>query len=206
MKKYYLIAVAFLTIFSNSLSANEGFYFKGSGGGNWLDINKDIKDNNKIGYLVTGAVGYKFCNGFSLEGEYGYRQNNNKYYERYFVDSSDNSEMICTRERIITFRVKDTLITQTYIAHILYDFPLNFYGIRPYVGWGLGYARQCAHIKTNVFHKVHLKRKGFAWDIRGGFAYPICKNVGVELEARYLNTGGKTDDVSLCAGLKYYLN
>lgn len=186
MKKYFLLAITYLAFFSTSITANEGFYLKGSSGANWLD---SANDNCEIGYVVTGSAGYKFCNGFSLEGEYGYYKNKKKFKTTLF-----------TGPEYFDVPEASSLSTQTFLLRVLYDFPFNFYNIKPYAGWGVGYAWGTA---TKKYDK---KNSGFAWDIIGGLAYPVGKKFEIDLETRYLHTKWNTGDVSLCAGLKYYLN
>lgn len=196
MKKYCLMAIAYLALFSTYVTATEGLYVKSSGGANWLDCGDD---NRAIGYVATGSVGYKFCNGFSLEGEFDYHQNKNKFSDEYLIGESNENEFT-------TLHFTQKLSTEAYLVHVLYDLPFNYQGIKPYVGWGVGYARQTLHIKCTDYPGTNSFRKnGFAWDILGGVSYPICDALEIDLEARYLNTRWKADNISVCAGLKFYL-
>lgn len=61
-----------MVLCSIQLSANEGVYVKAISGINWLD---SCDDFCSPGYIVGGSLGYKFCNGFGLEGEIAYRHN-----------------------------------------------------------------------------------------------------------------------------------
>lgn len=193
MKKilFLLTALSALLVTKPAEAVYEGYYIGGVGGANWMNYKHDLEF--KTGYFVAMSVGYRFCNGFRLEGEVGYRRNRLRD-----VDLGDN----------IVYRSNAHLSTTSWMGHLFYEYPLHYCGfcLKPFVGAGIGYARSDFRIKS--FGQIIINQreieKGFAWDVIAGVAYPICCNIDIDLEYRYFRTRYDSENHSLAAGVRYF--
>ncbi|MET0545175.1 MAG: outer membrane beta-barrel protein [Caulobacterales bacterium] len=126
MKKAFIYASAAVALLAPAAAfAEEGWYGTLGGGYSWhgsLDVDspsdvgalpssdRDLDDD----WMGFGGIGYGFGNGWRLEGEYAYRDND--------LDDGGLYSAGAT--------------AQTLMANLLYDF--NMGAIKPYVGLGLG--------------------------------------------------------------------
>lgn len=128
------------------------------------------------GYFLGTAVGYRICDDFRAEAEFGYRNNHLKR-----VKFGYNNESL-------SFKIGGHAETFSGMANVYYDVPVCFYSIRPYVGAGIGYAYTKfdphAGASSDVaFGKTH--KDGFAWQVMAGVSYPICDHVDLAIEYRF---------------------
>ena len=178
-------AVAALTaIQPTEAQAQEGFYVGGFGGANFIQTSKkdDFDLKYRTGYAVGGSVGYKWCQGFRVEAEASYRHNRLKSFE--FFEGDDFEE-----------DVKGHLSSWSFMANALYDMDLgcwdscSSWDIVPYVGFGIGYARQRIKFSEDEdsgfnFHE-HEAKNGFAWQLIAGLAYEISPCTDIAIEYRF---------------------
>lgn len=164
-----------------------GFYVGAFGSANFLHISKvdDMKLKNRVGFAGGLSLGYKFRNSFRLEGEVAYRHNSIKGHghEYYLVDSNGGE----LSYRSVKFGGSSHSLS--YMANLLYDFDcVSRYipKVVPYLGFGIGYSHNFAHLKT----PQHLQHKH--WD--GGFAYQGIAGVGYSL----------TDTTTLAVEYRYF--
>jgi hypothetical protein len=196
MKKIILIVLLFITTLPLSLNGFEipfdlsDFYLSGNLSCNLLSHNKKhaAKVNVQPGVFVSPAIGYRFCNGFRLEGEFGYRYNH--FNKLKFFGT--------------TFHIDGRFETFSGMANIYYDIPLCFC-LKPYIGAGIGYAHSFLKIRQgNAFHKSNCNN--FAWQLIAGIAYPIRENVDFAIEYRFFKNEGvsRIQNHDIGGSLRYY--
>jgi opacity protein-like surface antigen len=191
MKKIFFVTCALFSISAASVSAQccepvcgcGDFYFGAFGGANWVNHNGSHSSHNKYkaGYLVGGDLGYRFDNGFRIEGEISYRQNDRK-------NNGHKSKK-----------------TTVYMGNAIYQFDVDcLCGLDLFFGAGLGYANT-QHHHHNGREGHNNKHNGFAWQLIAGVAYPICENFELDLEYRFLDeTKSKFNNNSVDVGVRYY--
>lgn len=202
MKKLACLLTAFLYLILSfkpleaafDLSA---FYGSVQGGVQFLDQARlnHINTNAKTGYFVGGALGYKSCYGFRLEGEVAYRRN--------------SLHTLKIRSFDIAFDQpgRGHLDSVSYLANFLYDIPVCFCAT-PYVGIGLGYAHSRTHLHVSQdgsFFNASERKNGFAWQAIGGISYPVLKCTDLTLEYRYYQPEARRyQDHNLVMGLRVH--
>lgn len=149
---------------------------------------RGVKFHFEPGLFISPAIGYRFCNGLRLEGEFGYRYNH-----------------LCRLNYCGTnYHVCGHLETFSGLANIYYDFPVCWY-IKPYVGAGLGYA--------HVNHRLHIGNlcnkecdDGFAWQVMAGLTYSICSNMDLSAEYRFFRNENfnHLQNHAIGGSLRYY--
>lgn len=187
MKKtiFALTAVfsALTAFISTQAQANqEGFYVGGFGGANWLQTNRkhhhgdgEFHHKFRTGYVAGGSVGYKWCQGYRLEGEIAYRRNQLKKSEITGFDES----------------ARGHFQSISYMANALYDMELGGWNccaidVVPYVGVGIGYSTQKLKLDHHSFSfEGKNKKNGFAWQLIAGLGYEISCNTDLALEYRF---------------------
>jgi opacity protein-like surface antigen len=206
MKKMISLAVLFLAlIVPQYIKAFElpcfdlcGLYVSTTGAANFVHVEKAHRATISVddGYLFTGAVGYRFCNDFRVEGEFGYRSNDLRHVK---FDLAGQH---------FTVKLKGHVHTYSGLANLYYDIPVCFY-VRPYVGAGIGYACATHRVKVKHFSHAATNRShcdGFAWQVIAGFAYPVCDNVDVSLEYRFFRAErtNRAQNHDVGVNLKYF--
>lgn len=170
------------------------FYAKILAGANFLQ-NTEISGNKstyKPGYIIAGSLGYSWCYGLRLEGEYAFRRNAIRKIHFCCVDG---------------FRNHGHYHTSSYMANLLWDLPLSswgysFCGIQPFIGVGIGYDSQKMHASNSrvVFNQ---KWNHFSWQLMAGLAYPIFCNIEATLEYKYHQSGCHFNNHSIGLGIAY---
>lgn len=129
------------------------FYVKAVGGANFIETGWS-SSNYQTGYLLSGALGYRYNYGINLEVECSFRKNSYKYYWNYVRTSSTN--------------------TSSCIVNALWDIPthqdISFKYFQPFVGFGLG----------ADFHNTFTPY--FAWQFIFGIKRPINSKIDILLE------------------------
>lgn len=173
------------------------FYVNLFGGANFIQssMSSGVRNNYKTGYIVSSSLGYSWCYGLRLEGEYAYRRNSLKsihFFGR-------------------TFSISGHFQSSSYMANVLWDLPLrrwgcDFWKIRPFVGGGIGYDDQLIHANNSGF-SYREGKKGFAWQVMAGLKYPIFCHTHISLEYKF-HKGGLNNvyNHSVGAGLTYYFS
>lgn len=188
MKKVLLVWLTSLLFFISAQGANyynfypdyyftrdNRFYAKAFGGANFLD-RKDRDDVGlrfDTGFIVSGSLGYYWIHGLRLEAEYAYRRN-------------------CARRISFfgrSYPLSGHFQTFSYMGNLLWDVPLcdwgvELWGIKPFVGGGIGYDAHQGHGRR-IGVNVKWHRNGFAWQVMAGLGYPIYTNLDVSLEYKF---------------------
>lgn len=169
------------------------FYGKIFGGANFLQ-NTALNGNKSkyhTGYTVAGSLGYCWCYGLRVEGEYAYRRNTIRKIHFFGQGASKHGHFQ----------------TSSYMANLLWDLPLSSWGytfcnIRPFVGGGIGYDLQQMH-SSNSRIDFHQKWNHFSWQLMAGLAYPIFCNTEMTFEYKYHQGGCHFYNHSIGVGLSY---
>lgn len=179
---------------SGSCYANKThFYAKIFGNANFLSHNHIAGNKVKYdtGYIIAASLGYNWCYGLRLEGEYAYRRNGIK--KIHFIEEG--------------FSEHGNFQTCSYMANLLWDFPLSSWGcfcwdLQPFVGAGIGYDSQHLHSSNSriVFNE---RTHHFSWQILTGLAYPLFCNTEITLEYRYHQGGCNFRNQSIGIGFVY---
>ncbi|MDE2589969.1 MAG: outer membrane beta-barrel protein [Patescibacteria group bacterium] len=180
--------------YEDSYSVDEtNFYAKVLGGANFLQ-NTAIDGNKsryQTGYIIAGSLGYCWCYGLRLEGEYAYRRNAIKEIHFFGEGSSKHGHFQ----------------TSSYMANLLWDLPLSFCGnafwnFQPFIGAGIGYDFQQMHSSNS---RIVFKQKWdhFSWQVMAGLAYPIFYNTEITLEYKFHQGGCHFNNHSVGVGLVY---
>jgi len=176
--------------YEDSSCCEEGnnFYVGGFAGGNWIQTTKNRSHHSKAGYALLASVGYRWCDALRVEFEYGYRRNKHK-----------NSSGRVGRNN----RSNNHFWSSSYMANAIWDIDwCNEWCLKPFIGGGVGYSLQHGR---SIGREGQNKRKGFAWQVLAGVAYPICDNTDMSLEYRFHK--GKLNHLynhSFGVGLKYF--
>lgn len=151
----------------------EGTYASAIGGLNFLSYDRDhYSVNFKAGWLAGAAIGYRFCEGFRVEGEAIYRYNRTKDVKFKHQDR---------------VHIGGHLRTWSFMANGIYEVPVCWC-VTPYVGAGIGYDTT----KVQVCN-VKGDKNGFAWQVLAGALYPIDDCLEMALEYRFHH--GKEKDL-----------
>lgn len=140
------------------------FYVEFFGGANFLESEhkEDASIKYRTGYMVAGSLGYRWCYGLRLEGEYAFRRNSVEGGSNHFQSSS-------------------------YMGNVIWDMPVEdwgctLFGMVPFVGGGVGYDFQRVHLSDS---DVSTDKKGLAWQVIAGLYYPVLPNGHISLEYKF---------------------
>lgn len=186
MKKLVLgMAVACLTT-STLADSEEGFYANVSGGINFLgDQTLDVVIGSGVAssdagfdasFAGGGAVGYRFANNISVEGEFLYR--------RAELDSVNLGD-------IGTFSDGDFANTQINV-NAYYHFGLEALpAIEPYIGAGLAYINEVdIDLEDAGGVEREFESDEFGFEIMAGARYAVFDRGFVDVGVRYMPIGG----------------
>lgn len=168
------------------------FYAGAFGAANWLNVRHiEGVHKTKTGFAGGLSLGYKFDNGFRVEGEVSYRRNkvDTKHFDHdyYFSSFSDSSSSDDHKKS------DGNLHSWSYMANFLYDFEdvaCYWPNVVPYVGFGLGYTQAHAKINQhaeNSHDKDKHDHKGFAYQAIAGIGYNLTESTTLAVEYRYFN-------------------
>lgn len=170
------------------------YYAEILGGPNFLqtETNGGIKSNYQTGYIIAGSLGYRWCYGMRLEGEYAFRRNNLKsihFFGR-------------------TFSTRGHFQSSSYMANLLWDIPVMrwgcyFWNLQPLIGVGIGY--DCQQVKWHNEGLIfNSNKKHFAWQAIAGLSYPVMCNTMISLVYKFHKGGfSYINNHSLGIGLRY---
>lgn len=200
MKKLLLSIITLLTISSTNIKASEGVYAQALGGAGWINSKTICTKKTKFdtGYLVGGSVGYEFCNGLRIEGEYTYRHNKEKSQKNIAFTKDIKIE-----KPSFLRKGHSRISTHAEMANVIWNAPV-LSGLKTYIGAGIGYAQT----KTSFGHEMSADDKtsygvnfdkrqkcsGFAWQTIAGVAYPISDRVSVGVEYRFFQAKKKNNN------------
>ncbi|OHE77884.1 MAG: hypothetical protein A3F67_08175 [Verrucomicrobia bacterium RIFCSPHIGHO2_12_FULL_41_10] len=181
-------AAAFATSADAATSAiNSGFYVGAQGGVAIPD------DNVNTGFDVGGRAGYRFGNGFRVEEAFNY-----------FRQSVDLGPL--------NTNLDAHLNTYTLMTNGYYDFNTGTKFI-PYLGAGIGLAHDSLTISDDnnslSVSNISGSHSHFAAQGIAGVGYQFTRNVGVDVQYRYLYTDktvGNQNNTIIEAGLNYYFS
>lgn len=181
-------------------------YVGAFGGANWLKNQRidGIRLKTKTGFAGGLSLGYKFDNGFRVEGEVAYRRN--KLDTKHFAKESYQESK--------KQKFGGNFHTWSYMANFLYDFEnVSCYlpNVVPYVGFGVGYAdsqrKEKSHKDSDNYsssdkdsHKHN--HKGFAYQGIAGVGYNLTESTTLAVEYRYFNGGKHVKDHGLCLAVR----
>jgi opacity protein-like surface antigen len=180
------------------------FYVGAFGGANWLNFHRThgISPKFETGFATALSLGYKFHNGFRVEGEVAYRRNQLKKKHWFRDDSygeySENNKVT----------ISGSTHSWSGMANLLYDFDcVSSYlpQVVPYVGFGLGYTHVSAHIKghENGKHEcIKGSANGLAGQAIAGVSYRLTDSTSLGLEYRYFIAREHARDHSLGLALR----
>lgn len=169
------------------------FYAKIFSGSNFLQ--DTTLDGNftqyQTGYTIAGSLGYRWCCGLRLEGEYAFRRNSIEKIQ--FIQQGSSSEGHSE--------------TSSYMANLLWDLPLkssecNFCNIQPFIGAGVGYDCQQIHASNSrvVFDQ---EWKHFSWQLVAGLFYSVLPNTDISLEYKFHQGSSSFSNHTVGIGLEY---
>lgn len=169
------------------------FYAKIFSGANFLQNSTESgnKARYDTGYIISGSLGYGWCNGLSVEGEYAYRRNAISNIDFITEGSSHNGYFH----------------TSSYMANLLWDLPLYSWGfgcwnIRPFIGAGIGYDSQKMHASNSrvIFNQ---RWSHFSWQLMTGLAYSIFCNTELTVEYKFHQSSSHFVNHVIGVGLAY---
>jgi opacity protein-like surface antigen len=192
MKKLFLLSAACLAVVAPKAAdafladlnplGNAGYYASINAGPNWVNFQRTHercgsgdfsgsgrrhhKNNNNVGYYVAGTLGLRTCFGLRFEGEVAYRNNQRNEHRRNY--SGDDFSGSGRRHH------RHNLSNTAIMFNGLYDLDLCW-AIKPYGGFGIGYAWAQTPRRhwNNSGHHHKRDRNGFAWQGIAGLAYPL---------------------------------
>lgn len=168
-KMMFLLAAVLAYAMPSAVSAIdvEGFYVAGLGAANWLSTNKHHHHRYNVGWAAGGMIGYRWCQGWRLEAEATYRNNQaRRHNARHYYSWS-------------------------FMANGYYDFAdfgCCMWDITPYVDAGIGYTTERVgrrHRSGGTYYNRHHRKNGFAWQVGAGLAYPIWECAEIALDYRF---------------------
>jgi len=166
-------------------SATPGFYLGLGGGWNkvrdadWNSTNGAVGSSGEMefsnGWAVIGALGYQMGNGFRVELEPGYRRN-----------SADS-----TTTNVGDRDADGRLSALSLMTNAIYELPLTF-GLRPYLGVGIGGARLSADFSIPNVAGADLSVDDedwvFAYQGIAGLGFALSDTVTLGIDYRYFKT------------------
>lgn len=176
--KYYLIALmTAIGIFSGTITEatpKEGPYVSVLSGMNYFDCGKIntlftpcVSTESSLGYVIGGALGYKFHSPLRIEGEISYRHN--------------SIGRVKLEEKKIPVNLN--INTFSYMMNGYYDHEICW-PITPYLGLGIGYVHSEGNFK--LFNgKVNASADGLAAQFMVGALYELNSNTDIGLEYRF---------------------
>jgi opacity protein-like surface antigen len=181
-----LSATSALMFATGSLQANEWFdspekplYVQALGGLNFLEAKCGYGSrlSTKVGYVVSGSIGYELSNGLRAEAEVAFRRN-----------TADTIHFFGGN-----YPIDMHYQTTSYMGNLLWDislcrFGLNIERYRPFIGAGIGCDQQ--YYETNDFHGcVRAKNAIFAWQVMAGISYELYENWNLSLGYNFHKPG-----------------
>ena len=168
---YFVLTAAMLALLPRVAVGQNG-YLEMRTGYNYVEI--DDTDHDPA-IMAGGSLGYIFDNGFRVESEIAYRNNN--------------------IAKLGGASVKGDNTTMSLMLNILYEYKLGGGGIygggslfSPYIGVGGGGARMAFEdvtfdlVSTTINNSVYV----LAYQFIGGTAFELSENVVLTLDYRYL--------------------
>ena len=160
-------------------SSETPFYVQALGGLNFLEAKCGYGSHlsTKIGYVVSGSVGYELANGLRAEAEVAFRRNN-----------ADNIHFFGG-----DYSIDMHYQTTSYMGNLLWDISLCRFGwglgrYRPFIGAGAGCDQQ--YYETNEFHGcVRAKNAVFAWQVMAGINYAFSDRWNLALGYNFHKPG-----------------
>jgi opacity protein-like surface antigen len=195
LNRFTLASLCTLFFAVSASAGDKGLYIEANGG---VTITGDSKyqDNGPSltatfdnGYALGVAVGYDFGNNVRAEGEVAYKRADTNKMEGFGASVPFSS----------------TVSNVAYMMNGFYDIKTPYtFGIVPYVGAGIG----VAYVMTDNGYSGSMSGRtfkavsdsgdtAFAYQVAVGAAYPVAKNIMIDLGYRYF----ATTDVTFKAGI-----
>lgn len=154
---------------------NEGVYISAGGGASFLrdsileEAGVQADAEFDTGFAVSGAVGYRFAEGFRIEAELGYREHD--------------------LDNIANVAVESKVSALSAMANAYYDIQTDL-GFTPYVGAGLGISQ--VEVDPVSVAGITLTNKEddtvFAYAAMAGINVPLTDEVALGFEYKYFGT------------------
>lgn len=168
------------------------FYAKILAGGNFLQ--NTAPNGNKLtykaGYVVGAALGYRWCYGLRMEGEYAYRRNAIKKMHYFGEGQSRHGHFQ----------------TSSYMGNLLWDLPfsswMGLWDVQSFIGAGIGYDSQKMH-SSNSRIVFDQKWNHFSWQLMAGLTYPFFCNSHLTLEYTFHQGSCHFNNHSIGVGFVY---
>ena len=179
MKRGFLaVVVSSVFLLAAAPAFAAGGYVGLEGGAVWLsDASSTVAGINQgdikfdTGWAIGAVGGYDFGT-WRLEGELAYRSSGAKEVS----DSTGSSPL-------------DGDVTSTALmVNAFYDFKTLSPSVYPYIGAGIGGANVSADIKESGVQVLDDDEIVFAWQLVAGVAFPVSKQLAIDLNYRYFAT------------------
>lgn len=222
MKNMFFLFSALLGLATvTAAHANEGFFAGIQAGGNWVNkVNhRHIHVDFDGGYVVGATVGYTWCNDFSLEGEFTYRNNDVDKVKFRKRDCHNNGDCVAKshddhdgkHHRKNKRHSSGELRSYAVMANLRWDIPLDC-NFTPYIRGGIGYADTKVHSRyrwwdsENQCNRWHRSRSenGFAWQVGAGVMFPIDCNIVLGIGYNFLRAQKDINNNSVTVAANYY--
>jgi opacity protein-like surface antigen len=164
------------------------WYLRGLVGYNHVSIPSIHKARMEAsgGYVVGGAIGYRFSRTFRLESELSYRSNS---LDKLIIrgDSAD-----------INVDLDGNVSSFAYMGNVFFDLPFNW-PIVPYVGAGLGGYREWGNGSIPVLNgtpdevRLKVREGGAAYQVIAGLNVLHCNRIDAGVEYHFLDSIANPD-------------
>ena len=168
----------------------EGFYIGGVGGVSWAhesywsdsdNIGDLLQLSYEAGFQVGGFLGFRFCNGFRIEGEISYREldlDKGKFYDGSSVTTESNLSS------------KDWNLVN-YMANFLFECSYQACGccVRPYFGGGVGACQVNVEVNYEITgYTLRFKEDDWVLACQAimGIDFPVSECMDIGIAYRYL--------------------
>lgn len=166
MKAFLCACASFaLAVVMSTAAFASDWYVTGFGGWNQNDVVSSPFVSEQSGFVVGGAVGKAIpaVPGLRIEGELAFRQNEVEIFGGFLSADHD---------------------TTTVMGNLVYDLPVDWGRVNPYVLAGVGYGHTEATFESVALLK--LEASGVAWQLGLGVDVDIADGVSAGVGYRYV--------------------
>ena len=198
---------------SNNSGALTGDFTTGAGtnipAGTVLDSGTALGWNTEYdtGFGLNGAVGYRLGNGFRVEAELAYFDNDVDLHNGLTAGANaldgEDAGVLTTGSANVGATVGSVIAdgrgSTSILAPMLnayYDFNLDS-PLKPYLGGGVGWAMTDVEFNPSGVDIADDDDDSFAWQLKGGLTFDVSNRVELFAEYRYFNGGDANVDLNL---------
>ena len=194
MKRGFLaVVVSSVFLLAAAPAFAAGGYVGLEGGAVWLSessftvLGENIGDLKfDTGWSIGAVAGYDFGT-WRLEGELAYRSSGAKEFTDAFGAGSSSLDGDVTSTAIM--------------VNAFYDFKTLSPSVYPYIGVGIGGANVSADVKEAGLQVLDDSDFVFAYQFVAGVAFPVSKQLTIDLNYRYFATTDPTFEISGLPGV-----